>query len=216
MLVELAPLRDHALVLPTIAHALGIADVREPLEALAAALAPQELLLLLDNAEHLQEATPAFVGLLARAPRLTILVTSRIVLHLSGEHVFPVPLLELEAVEPLRAASPRLQPDFTVTEDELATVRELCRRVDGLPLAVELAAARVRALRPQALLDRLTERLSFLAGGPHDLPARQQTLYETLDWSYDLLLDEDRGRWPGSPCSGWRDALGGRRGLPRR
>ena len=194
VLVELAPLRDPELVVPTIAQALGIADVPEPLEALAETLRSQELLLLLDNAEHVQEATPAFVGLLARAPRLTILVTSRTVLHLSGEHVFPVPPLELEAAQALFEQRARaLQPDFRVTEEDLGTVRELCRRVDGLPLAVELAAARVRALRPQAVLDRLTERLSFLAGGPHDLPARQQTLYETLDWSYDLLPDEDRG-----------------------
>lgn len=194
VLVELAPLRDPELVVPTIAQAVGIADVPQPLEALAEALRTQELLLLLDNAEHVQEATPAFVGLLARAPRLTILVTSRTVLHLSGEHVFPVAPLEIGAAQTLFEQRARaLQPDFRVTEDDLETVRELCRRVDGLPLAVELAAARVRVLRPQAVLDRLTERLSFLAGGPHDLPARQQTLYETLDWSYELLPDDERG-----------------------
>ena len=194
VLVELAPLRDPELVVPTIAQAVGIADVPQPLEALAEALRSQELLLLLDNAEHVQEATPALVGLLARAPRLTILLTSRTVLHLSGEHVFPVSPLEIEAAQVLFEQRARaLQPDFVVTEEDRETVRELCRRVDGLPLAVELAAARVRALRPQAVLDRLTERLSFLAGGPHDLPARQQTLYETLDWSYDLLPEEDRG-----------------------
>ena len=194
VLVELAPLRDPELVVPTIAQAVGIADVPQPLEALAEALRSQELLLLLDNAEHVQEATPAFVGLLARAPRLTVLVTSRTVLHLSGEHVFPVAPLEIEAAQALFEQRARaLQPDFRVTEEDLGTVRELCRRVDGLPLAVELAAARVRALRPQAVLDRLTERLSFLAGGPHDLPARQQTLYETLDWSYELLPDDERG-----------------------
>jgi predicted ATPase/DNA-binding SARP family transcriptional activator len=194
VLVELAPLRDPELVVPTIAQAVGVADVPQPLEALAEALRSQELLLLLDNAEHVQPATPAFVGLLARAPRLTILVTSRTVLHLSGEHVFPVSPLEIEAAQALFEQRARaLQPDFTVTDDDLASVRELCRRVDCLPLAVELAAARVRALRPRAVLDRLTERLSFLAGGPHDLPARQQTLYETLDWSYDLLPEEERG-----------------------
>lgn len=194
VLVELAPLRDPELVVPTIARALGIADVPEPLEALAEALGSQELLLLLDNAEHVHEATPAFVGLLAHAPRLTILATSRTVLHLSGEHVFPVLPLGIDAAQILFEQRARaLQPDFQVTEEELETVRELCRRVDGLPLAVELAAARVRTLRPQAVLDRLTERLSFLSGGPHDLPARQQTLYETLDWSYDLLPEEDRG-----------------------
>lgn len=193
VLVELAPLRDPELVVPTIAQAVGIADVPQPLEALGDVLSTQELLLLLDNAEHVREATPAFVRLLARAPRLTILVTSRTVLHLTGEHVFPVPPLEIGAAQVLFAQRVRaLQPDFTVTDDDLETVRELCRRVDGLPLAVELAAARVRALRPEDVLDRLTERLSFLAGGPHDLPARQQTLYETLDWSYDLLSGEDR------------------------
>jgi predicted ATPase/DNA-binding SARP family transcriptional activator len=194
VLVELAPLRDPGLVVPTIAQAVGVADAQEPLEALAEALRPRELLLLLDNAEHVRESTPAFVALLARAPRLTILVTSRTVLHLSGEHVFPVAPLEIEAARTLFEQRARaLQPDFRVTEEELPTVRELCRRVDGLPLAVELAAARVRTLRPQAVLDRLTERLSFLAGGPHDLPARQQTLHETLDWSYELLADEERG-----------------------
>jgi predicted ATPase/DNA-binding SARP family transcriptional activator len=194
VLVELAPLRDPELVVPTIAQAVGIADVPQPLEALADALRSQELLLLIDNAEHLRDATSAFVGLLSRAPRLTILVTSRTVLHLSGERVFPVAPLEIDAAQTLFEQRARaLQPDFVVTEEELETVRELCRRVDGLPLAVELAAARVRALRPQTVLARLTERLSFLAGGPHDLPARQQTLYETLDWSYDLLPDEERG-----------------------
>lgn len=194
VLVELAPLRDPELVVPTIAQAVGIADVPQPLEALADALRSQEVLLLLDNAEHVQDATPALVGLLARAPRLTILVTSRTVLHLSGEHVFPVAPLELEAAQALFEQRARaLQPDFRVTEEDLGTVRELCRRVDGLPLAVELAAARVRALPPRAVLDRLTERLSFLAGGPHDLPARQQTLHETLDWSYELLPDDERG-----------------------
>ena len=193
VLVELAPLREPELVLPTIAQALGVADAQRPLEALAEALRSRELLLVLDNAEHLREATPALVELLARAPRLTLLVTSRTVLHLSGEHVFPVAPLDTEAAQALfeqRARS--LQPDFRITSENRGAVREVCRRVDGLPLAVELAAARVRALSPEAVLQRLTERLSFLAGGPHDLPARQQTLYETLDWSYDLLSDDER------------------------
>ena len=114
-------------------------------------------------------------------------------LHLSGEHVFPVAPLEDDAAQELfeqRARS--LQPEFRITHDNRAAVREVCRRVDGLPLAVELAAARIRVLTPVAVLERLTERLSFLAGGPRDLPARQQTLHETLDWSYDLLSEDER------------------------
>ena len=193
VLVELAALRDPELVVPTIAQTFGVPDVQEPLGALADVLRPLELLLVIDNAEHVREATPAFVELLARAPRLTILVTSRTVLHLSGEHVFPVAPLELDAAQALFEQRARaLRPDFRVTPENLAAVRELCRRVDGLPLAVELAAARVRALSPEAVLDRLAGRLSFLAGGPHDLPARQQTLYETLGWSYELLPEEER------------------------
>ena len=193
VLVELAPLEDPELVVPTIAQVLGIADSHEPMAALAEALRSRELLLVVDNAEHVLQAAPAFVELLARAPRLTLLITSRTVLHLSGERVFPVAPLDVDGAQALfeeRARS--LQPDFRLTPANADAVRELCRRVDGLPLAVELAAARVRALSAQAVLDRLAERLSFLAGGPHDLPARQQTLYETLDWSYDLLPSEQR------------------------
>lgn len=193
-LVELAPLRDPELVVPTIAQAVGVADTQHPLTALAEALRSRELLLVVDNAEHVREATPAFVELLAHAPRLTILVTSRTVLHLSGERVFPVAPLDPEAAQELFEQRARaLQPDFRVTAENRDVVREICRRVDGLPLAVELAAARVRALSPEAVSHRLAERLTFLAGGPHDLPARQQTLYETLDWSYDLLSEGGRG-----------------------
>lgn len=194
VLVELAPLREPELVVPTIAQAFGVADTKQPLDALAEVLRPRELLLVLDNAEHVREAAPALVDLLSRAPHLTVLVTSRAVLHLSGEHVFPVAPLDDEAAQALfeqRARS--LQPEFRITPDNRAAVREICRRVDGLPLAVELAAARIRVLTPEAVLERLTERLSFLAGGPRDLPARQQTLHETLDWSYDLLSEEERG-----------------------
>ena len=194
VLVELAPLSDPELVLPTIAQAVGVADAQQPLAALAEALGSRELLLVVDNAEHVRDATPAFAELLARAPRLTMLVTSRTVLHLSGERVFPVAPLDPEAAQELFEQRARaLQPEFRVTAENQGVVREICRRVDGLPLAVELAAARVRALTPKAVFDRLSERLTFLAGGPHDLPARQQTLYETLDWSYDLLSDDERG-----------------------
>lgn len=193
VLVELAPLREPELVVPTIAHAFGVADTKQPLDALAETLRPREVLLLLDNAEHVRDAAPAFVELLARAPRLIVLVTSRAVLHLSGEHVFPVaPLDDDSAQELFEQRARSLEPEFRITSDNRAAVREICRRVDGLPLAVELAAARIRALTPEAVLERLTGRLSFLAGGPRDLPARQQTLHETLDWSFDLLSEEER------------------------
>jgi predicted ATPase/DNA-binding SARP family transcriptional activator len=188
-LVDLAPLRDHALVLPTIAHALGIAEASD----LEAALAPQERLLLVDNAEHLREAAPHFGRLVAQAPRLTILVTSRAVLHVSGEHVFEVlPLAEEDAVELFVQRARLLEPTFARSDENEPDLREICRRVDGLPLAVELAAARIRTLPPHRLRERLDERLALLTGGPRDLPARQQTLRETVKWSVSLLGARER------------------------
>jgi predicted ATPase len=195
VLVELAPLRDPELVLPTIAHAVGVADTPAEtlLDVLAESLRPRELLLVLDNVEHLRPATSSFVELLARAPRLTLLVTSRAVLHVSGEHVFPVdPLGEDAAVELFEQRARALRPEFRVTAENDGVVREICRRVDRLPLAIELAAARIRTLRADALLDRLGQRLSVLTGGPRDLPARQQTLRATLEWSVRLLSDDER------------------------
>lgn len=195
VLVELAPVRDPALVVPTIAHALTVAEApgQDPLEALAAALASQELLLVVDNVEHVREAAPSLAGLAARSPRLTILVTSRAVLHVSGEHVFPVaPLAEEDAVELLVQRARLLEPTFARDAGNEDDLREICRRVDGLPLAIELAAARVRTLTPRALRARLDSRLGVLTGGPRDLPARQQTLRETVAWSVDLLGERER------------------------
>ena len=193
VLVELAPLRDPGLVLPTIAQALDVAiDADEDLlDTVARALESQELLLVVDNAEHVREAAPSFAELVSRAPRLTLLVTSRAVLHVSGEQVVPVgPLAENDAVELLSQRARLLDPAFQVTAAIEDDVREICRRVDGLPLAIELAAARLRTLTPRALRERLDDRLGLLTGGPRDLPARQQTLRETIGWSVDLL---DRG-----------------------
>ena len=195
VIVELAPLRDPGLLLPTIASALGVAEVpsQSPLETLAAALSNREVLVVLDNVEHLRSATPSFVELLARAPRLVLLVTSRAVLHLTGEHVFPVaPLDDAAAVELFGQRARALQSDFEVTAENGDVVREICRRVDGLPLAIELAAAWIRSLTPRALLERLEQRLTVLTGGPHDLPARQQTLREAIDWSVGLLTADER------------------------
>jgi predicted ATPase/DNA-binding SARP family transcriptional activator len=187
--IDLAPLRDPEHVPGAIARALGIQDLTdERLETLAAALRPLELLLLLDNAEHLTAAGPGFVELLACAPRLTLLVTSRVVLHLSGEHVYPVrPLGDDGAValfyERVRDAAPRFHP---AGADEQA-IRRICSRLDGLPLAIELVASRIRILTPPELLERLDPSLPLLTAGPRDLPARQQTLRDTLEWSLDLL-----------------------------
>jgi predicted ATPase len=194
-LVELAPLREPELVLGAISRALALqtAPGGDPFEALAAALRPRELLIVLDNAEHVRAAAPLYARLLAQAPRLSLLVTSRVVLHLSGERVYPVePLAEPAAVtlftERARAADPRFQP----TEEDEQAIRRICRRLDGLPLAVELAAARTSTLTPSELYDRLEPSLPLLTGGPRDLPARQQTLRATLEWSYDLLDDDEQ------------------------
>ena len=195
VLVELAPLRDPGLVVQTIARALAVPGVSgdDPLAALVAALASQELLLVVDNAEHLRAAAPVFAELVARAPRVTVLVTSRAVLHVSGERVFPVaPLAEEDATELFVQRAQLLDPDFERTALNDADVREICARVDCLPLAVELAAARTRTLTPRALRERLDARLHLLTRGPRDLPARQQTLRETIDWSVGLLDERTR------------------------
>jgi predicted ATPase/DNA-binding SARP family transcriptional activator len=192
--VELAPVHDPELVVGAILSSLGIEWVgSEPLAALVATVGGRELLLLLDNFEHVRAAAPVLVDLLSRAPRLTLLVTSRVVLHLSGEHVYPVEPLGQDAavelfVERASESDVRFEPD----EDATAAIRSICGRLDGLPLAIELAAGRIRALTPAELLAALERRLPLLTGGPRDLPARQQTLRSTLEWSVDLLDDLER------------------------
>jgi non-specific serine/threonine protein kinase len=202
--VGLAPVRDSALVVPTIARALGLQDAGDQpiLDRLSAFLRPRALLLVLDNFEYVVEVAPALTALLEEASRLTILVTSRAALHLSGEHRFPVPPLALpdparsrSVAEVAEAAAVRLfcararavDPDFALTEENAAAVAAICARLDGLPLAIELAAARRSALAPAALLARLSQRLRLLTGGARDLPARQRTLRDTIAWSHDLL-----------------------------
>ena len=188
--VALAPLNDPSLVVGTIARACGLPALADEhsIQALAAALAARELLLVLDNFEHLRAVAADLVELLARAPRLRLLVTSRAVLHVSGEHVYPVEPLAIDAACALfiaRAteADQRFAPD---AESHNAMAR-ICTRLDGLPLAIELAAARTRILTAAQLLARLDPALPLLTGGPRDLPARQQTLRATLDWSRKLL-----------------------------
>ena len=182
--VPLAPLRDPQLVLQSAAQAIG-AD-----EGIAEHIVDKRLLLLLDNFEHLTEAATDAAALIASCPNLRLLVTSREPLHVSGEHEYPVPpLLADEAVDFFTARARGVSPDFTPDD----TVPLICSRLDDLPLALELAAARVKALSPARILERLDQRLPLLTGGARDAPERQRTLRATIDWSHDLL-DEDEQR----------------------
>jgi len=232
--VPLAPLRDPTLVIGAIAKACGVQESGATAleDELGAHLRDKELLLVLDNCEHLLAAAPAIGRLLAAARGLRILATSRSLLNLAGEYALPVPPLEVprsevrglstiatdsalstyslrsgqaqhSALEPqqlLNYAAVRLfvaraqavLPSFALTSENAEAVAAICVRLDGLPLAIELAAARLRLLSPRALLDRLDSRLSLLSGGPCDLPDRQQTLRAAIDWSYQLLNETGR------------------------
>ena len=192
--VGLAPLVDPALVAPTIAQVLGVTERggRPLLDLLCEDLADKSLLLVVDNFEHLLEAAPVLSELLAVAPNLTVLATSRERLHLSGEHDFPLaPLVEEEALDLFAARAQAAQPSFAL-DGNRPVVLEICRRLDGLPLAIELAAARVRVLSPEGLLARLEQRLPLLTGGARDVPERQRTLRATIEWSYGLLEPEEQ------------------------
>jgi len=206
--VPLASIEDPGLVLSTIAHTLGLAEETRPIvETLTEHLRDKELLLILDNFEQITGAGPMVADLLQAAPRLKGLVTSRAVLHVTGEQEYPVPPLQLPDVEHLppldvlsqyEAVSLFIQrakavhPGFAVTDENAPAVAEICTRLDGLPLAIELAAARVRVLAPDSILERLHHRLTLLTGGARDLPRRQQTLRDAIGWSYDLLDEPER------------------------
>jgi predicted ATPase/class 3 adenylate cyclase len=202
--VALASITDPTLVATTIAQTLGVQEAGgQPLaEHLSAALREKQMLLLLDNFEQVVVAAPLVSTLLATAPRLKALVTSREILKLRGEKEFAVPPLTLPdpaRVPPIEALSQYaavelfirqaldVRPDFVVTNENAPAVVEICHRLDGLPLAIELAAARVKLFSAEALLARLGQRLALLVGGARDLPARQQTLRNTIEWSYNLL-----------------------------
>jgi len=205
--VPLSSLNDPGLITSMIVQTLGIREAggQSPLETLKKDLQDSSrapMLFVLDNFEHLMDAAPTVAELLVMGPSLKILVTSRAPLHVYGEHEFPVPALAVPdakavpSVETLsqfpaialfvqRAAAAR--PDFKLNRENAPAVIEICARLDGLPLAIELAAARVKVLSPSALLTRLASRLQLLTGGSRDLPQRQQTLRAAIDWSYDLL-----------------------------
>jgi predicted ATPase/DNA-binding CsgD family transcriptional regulator len=202
--VPLAPISDPDLVASTLAQALGLKEIGDQplLDLLKASLQDKRLLLLLDNFEQVLGAVPWLADLLANCPSLKILVTSRAVLHLRGEHEFPVPPLALPdfthlpdtenfsqyaAVALFLECARAVKPDFQLTPANTRAIAEICIRLDGLPLAIELAAARIKLLPPQALLVRLRHRLHVLTSATQNVPIRQQTLRNTLAWSYDLL-----------------------------
>ena len=194
-LAELGAVREAAFVPPAVAAALGVAErPGEPLDrTIAEAIADRDVLLVLDNFEQVVEAGPFLLQLLGAAPRLTLVVTSRRVLHLSGEQVFPVqPLPDDDAVALFLARAQAGDVTHALPSEALGDIREICRRLDGLPLAIELAAAWARVLTPRQLLERLRVSVTVLASGPRDLPARQQTLRDTLAWSVALLAPDQR------------------------
>jgi non-specific serine/threonine protein kinase len=193
--VELAAVRDPELVLPTIARALGLNDTGSALLAdqLLAHLRPRRFLLVLDNLEQVVEAAPQLADLLNACRGLKMLVTSRVVLRVSDEHDVPVdPLLVPEAVQLFAARARAASPAFSLTADNATAVAAICARLDGLPLAIELAAARVPALSPAALLARLEYALPLLTGGARDHPARLRTMRDAIAWSHDLLDDTEQ------------------------
>jgi predicted ATPase/DNA-binding CsgD family transcriptional regulator/transcriptional regulator with XRE-family HTH domain len=212
--VSLAPLADPSLVASAVAEVLGIRELtdRPVAESLRRAIGERSMLLVLDNFEHVQAAGPLLVDLVAACPRLRMLVTSREVLRMSGEQVYPVPpltlpdrermpstvdahvsaLSESEAVRLFVDRARNARPEFRLDAQNAVAVAEVCTHLDGLPLALELAAARIGHLTPRAMLARLEHPLALLTRGAHDLPARQRTLRDTIAWSYDLLNGEEQ------------------------
>jgi predicted ATPase len=202
--VSLASIQDFNLVIPTIAQTLSLRE--QPGQTVAQSLheylTDKALLLVLDNLEQVAAAAPELASLLAAAPMVRALTTSRSSLRISGEHLYPVEpltvpddrrpaspdsLQESEAVRLFVTRAQAVRPGFELTQDNASAVAEVCLNLDGLPLALELAAARVRILSPRALLDRLDQRSKLLTGGGRELHERQQTLRATIEWSYDLL-----------------------------
>src|SRR5579862_1404409 len=210
--VPLSSLSDPALIISVIVQTLGLrgSGGQSPIEILKKNFHDSShppTLLLLDNFEHLMKAAPAVAELLATGPALKILVTSRAALHIYGEHEFPVPPLtlpdlksipQLEQLSEIPAVALFLQraiaakPGFELNRENAAAIAEICARLDGLPLAIELAAARVKVLSPSSMRTRLASRLQLLTGGARDLPERQQTLRAAIDWSFDLLTPAEQ------------------------
>jgi predicted ATPase/DNA-binding SARP family transcriptional activator len=204
--VDLSPVSDPAIVASVIAQALFVRETAgaPALDVLRHELRDRELLLVLDNFEQVGPAAPVVADLLAAAPGVTALATSRAPLRIAAERELPVPPLSLPASSDLEATARSaaatlfveragaVNPGFALTDENAPAVAEICRRLDGLPLALALAAARAKVLSPGAMLDRLDKRLGLLAGGTPDLPERQRTLDATIRWSYDLLAEREK------------------------
>ena len=206
--VPLAPVTDYALVPSAIASTLNLKLTanQPPMDALRDFLGAKDMLLVLDNFEQIVGAGTAVADLLAVCPNVQVMVSSRVALHVYGEQVYRVPpmllpgkevqataesLAEWEAVDLFLQRVRLVRPDFSLDEQTAPVVAEIVRRLDGLPLAIELAAARARVLTPQGILERLDDRLKLLVGGAENVPARQRTLRSAIDWSYDLLDEEE-------------------------
>jgi predicted ATPase/class 3 adenylate cyclase len=208
--IDLAPIRDPDSVLASIARTIGLSETSNGsmLEDIKGQLQEKTMLLLLDNFEQVTSAATQVAELINFCPRLKLLTTSREALRVRGEHLYPVPPLGLpkvdarsptpedlaryEAVQLFVDRAKAVRPDFELTDDNAEAIAELCLRLDGLPLAIELAAARIRLFSPQALRQRLGSRLKLLRGGARDLPERQQTLRDTIEWSYELLAEHEK------------------------
>lgn len=207
--VDLAPIADAEQVIPRIAATLQVKEAagKTLIESLIEHLRARQILLVLDNFEQVIRAAPQVTSLLAGAPKLKVLVTSRETLHVRGENDFAVQPLSVpdaahrktvavisqyEAAALFIHRAKAASHTWEIDEGNATAVAEICARLDGLPLAIELAAARSRMLAPQAMLEKLANRLQTLTGGPRDLPARQQTIRDTIEWSYDLLEDRDK------------------------
>jgi predicted ATPase/DNA-binding XRE family transcriptional regulator len=220
----LAPVSDASRVLVSIAQALGVGERGDVglFDAVTLALRAARVLLVIDNFEHVLEAAPLMADLLLSSPEVRILVTSRTLLRIAGEHVYPVGPLALPSVEHDVGMTPdaatrspavalflsraqAVQPDFSLTTENLASVVELCRELDGLPLALELAAARIPMLPPTELLARLKPGMALLSTGRRDAPVRHRALRDAIAWSYDLLSPEEQQlfRWLGVFAGGW-------------
>src|SRR5918994_2130765 len=207
--VTLAPISDPVFVLPAIADAFQVRGEgnRSALERLKLVLRDARLLLVLDNFERVVSTAPLLIEILSACPALKMVVTSRVALHVGGEQEFPVPPLALpdltrrstvavlatvEAVQLFVQRARSVRPEFALTEENAAAVAEVCARLDGLPLAIELAAPRSKVLSPQAVLARLEHRLALLTGGSRDQPERLRAMRTAIAWSYDLLTPHEQ------------------------